>query len=212
VQGVQKNVKKIVKLLAPGLLLALALPAQLTKVGTINIQQAVIQSKDGQTAAKALTERFEPRKRDIEAKAQSVNALEDQLRKSQNTASADALRKLQGDIDAKKKSLQRDQEDAEAEYQQEYGKVMNDLGGRLMQVIDKYARDKGFSLILDVGSQQTPVLWIATGVDITADIIAMYDANAPSTMKPAGGAAAPVPGAVKPMAAPVKPAVAPVKK
>ena len=205
--------KSIVKLLAPGLVLALSLSAQLTKVGTINIQQAVVQSKDGQGAAKMLTERFEPRKKDIEAKAQSVNAMEDQLRKSQNTASADALRKLTADIDAKKKSLQRDQEDAEAEYQQEYGKLMNELGGRLMQVIDKYARDKGYSLVLDVGSQQTPVLWVATGVDITADIIAMYDANAPSTVapaKPAGGAAA---GAVKPMGAPpAKPPVAPVKK
>jgi outer membrane protein len=205
-------VKTIVKLLAPGLVLALTLSAQLTKVGTINIQQAVIQSKDGQGAAKALTERFEPRKKDIEAKAQSINAMEDQLRKSQNTASPDALRKLTGDIDARKKSLQRDQEDAEAEYQQEYGKVMNELGGRLMQVIDKYARDKGYSLILDVGSQQTPVLWIATGVDITADIIALYDANAPSSMaKPAGGAAAPAP--IKPMgAAPTKPVVPPAKK
>jgi len=199
----EKNVMKIVKLLAPALVLSLSLSAQLTKVGTINIQQAVVQSKDGQTAAKALTERFEPRKKDIEAKAQSINALEDQFRKSQNTASADALRKLTTEIDAKKKSLQRDQEDAEAEYQQEYGKLMNELGGRLMQVIDKYSRDKGYSLILDVGSQQTPVLWIATGVDITADIIALYDANAPSTIKPAAGA---------PAAAPAKPATAPAKK
>lgn len=206
---------KIAKLLVAGLALSLSLSAQLTKVGTINIQQAVVQSKDGQTAAKSLNDRFDPRKKDIEAKAQSINALEDQFRKSQNTASADALRKLQGEIDAKKKSLQRDQEDAEAEYQQEYGKVMNELGGRLMQVIDKYARDKGYSMILDVGSQQTPVLWIATGVDITADVIALYDANAPSSIapaKPAGGAAAPPAGVVKPPAAPIKPAVAPVKK
>jgi len=207
-------VKTIAKFLAPGLVWALAASAQVpaTKVGTINIQQAIVQSKDGQTAAKALSERFEPRKKEIESKAQSINALEDQFRKSQNTASADGLRKLQGDIDAKKKALQRDQEDAEAEFQQEQGKIFNELGGRLMQVIDKFSRDNNFSMILDVGSQQTPVLWIANGVDITADIIALYDKTAPSTIapvKPAGGAAA---APVKPAAPPAAKPAAPVKK
>ena len=204
----------IAKMLAPGLILALALSAQVpaTKVGTINIQQAVVQCRDGQAAVKALGERFEPRKKDLEAKGQSIGAMENQLRTTANTASQDALRKLQGDIDARKKSLQRDQEDAEAEFQQEQGKVLNELGGRLMQVIDKYARDNGYSMILDVGSQQTPVLWLANGVDITNDVIALYDKNAPSTIapvKPAAGGMAPAPA--KP-AAPKPPAAAPAKK
>ena len=207
----------IAKMLAPGLILALALSAQVpaTKVGTINIQQAVVQCRDGQAAVKALGERFEPRKKDLEAKGQSVGAMEDQLRKSANTANQDALRKLQGDIDARKKSLQRDQEDAEAEFQQEQGKVLNELGGRLMQVIDKYSRDNGYSMILDVGSQQTPVLWLANGVDITNDIIALYDKNAPSTIapvKPVGGGGL-VPAPAKPsVLLPKPPAAAPAKK
>ena len=203
----------IAKMLAPGMILALALSAQVpaTKVGTINIQQAVVQCKDGQAAAKTLSERFEPRKKDIEAKTQSINAMEDQLRKSANTASQDALRKLQGEIDVKKKSLQRDQEDAEAEFQQEQGQVFNEVGGRLMQVIDKYSRDNNFTLILDVGSQQTPVLWIANGVDITGDVIGLYDKNAPSTIKPVtGGGGPPAPTPPRPTMA--KPAVTPVKK
>ena len=32
---------------------------------------------------------------------------------------------------------------------------------RIMAVISKYAKDKGYTLILDVSSQQTPVLFAA---------------------------------------------------
>jgi outer membrane protein len=195
-------------MLMPALAAALSVAAQAppAKIGTINIQQAIFQCKDGQAAIKTLTEKFEPRKKDLEAKQQSIGALEEQLRKSANTASEDQRRKLQTEIDQKKKAMQRDTEDAEAEFQQERGKSLNELGGRLMQVVDKYARDNNFSMILDVGSEQTPVLWIAPGVDITADVIALYDKNAPSTIP--GGAA---PAATKP-AMPAKPTAAPAKK
>jgi outer membrane protein len=130
--------------------------------------------------------------------------LQDQFRKSSNTASEEQKGKLAREIDQKQKSLQRDQEDAQAEYQQELQKLNNELGSRIMQVIDKYSRDNNFTMILDVSSQQSPVLYFATGSDVTADIVKMYDANAPTMgTVPAGGAGAPAmpkPAGAKPTA------------
>ena len=37
-------------------------------------------------------------------------------------------------------------------YGQETGKIMQELGGRMMAVINKYAKDKGYSLVLDVST------------------------------------------------------------
>jgi outer membrane protein len=183
------------------LALAQAPPA---KIGTISIQQAIIGTKDGQKAVQQLQTKIEPKRKELEAKQAQIAQMEDQQRKSANTASADTLRKLAGDIEQNKKALQRMAEDAEADSQQEQGKLLNELGGRIMQVIDKYSRDNGFTLILDVSNQQTsPVLWVATGVDITADVIKLYDASSPSTM------AAP---AAAPAAKPAAPAPAPPAK
>ncbi len=77
------------------------------------------------------------------------------------------------------KALNRETEDAQADYQQDTDKVLGELLQRVRVVIDKYSRDNGYSLILDVSSQQTPVVWAANTADITADIIALYDKNAP---------------------------------
>jgi outer membrane protein len=178
------------------------------KVGTISIQQAIIGTKDGQKAVQTLQTKIEPKRKELEAKQAQIAQMEDQQRKSANTASVDTLRKLATDIEQNKKSLQRMAEDAEAESQQEQGKLLNELGGRIMQVIDKYSRDNGFTIILDVSNQQTsPVLWVANGVDITADVIKLYDASSPSTLPAAPAAApAPAPSPAKP------PAAAPAKK
>ena len=175
------------------------------KVGTISIQQAIIGTKDGQKAVQQLQTKVEPKRKELEAKQAQIAQMEDQQRKSANTASADTLRKLASDIEQNKTSLKRMAEDAEADSQMEQGKLLNDLGGRIMQVIDKYSRDNGFTIILDVSNQQTsPVLWVATGVDITADVIKLYDASAPSTIAPAPAAA--------PAAKPAAPAAPPAKK
>jgi outer membrane protein len=181
------------------------------KIGTISIQQAIIGTKDGQKAVQQLQAKVEPKRKELEAKQAQIAQMEDQSRKSANTASAETLRKLATDIDQNKKSLQRMAEDAEAESQQEQGRLLNELGGRIMQVIDKYSRDNQFTIILDVSNQQTsPVLWVANGVDITADVIKLYDSTSPSTLAPTGAApggakppvGTPPPGAVAPPPAP----------
>jgi outer membrane protein len=183
-----------------------------TKVGIIHIQNAIISTKDGQKAAQELEQKGGPKRKELEKKQSDIASLQDQLRKTSNTASEDSKQKLMRDIDAKTKSYNRDLEDAQAEWDQEQQKVLQDLGGRIMAVIDKYATDNGYAVILDVSSQQTPVLYAANSVDITREIIALYDKNAPAAAQPAKpGLTPPAPAPVpKPMAPP--PAAAPKKQ
>ncbi len=165
-----------------------------SKVGVINIQQAMLATKDGQKAAQELSARFEPKRKEIEAKNAEIAQLQEQFRKIQNTASEDQRAKLARDIDQKQKALQRDGEDAEAEFNQDRERTLGELGNRLMQVIDKYARENAYALILDVSSQQSPVLYMANNIDVTAEIIKAFDAANAA----AAPAATPKPPAAKP--------------
>lgn len=174
-----------------------------TKVGIIHIQNAIISTKDGQKAAGELTARFAPKKTELEKKQSTIAQLQDQLRKGANTMSEEAKQKLMREIDQTTKSLNRETEDAQAELDQEQNRIMQELGQRIVAVMEKYAKDNGYTLILDVSSQQTPVMYAASGTDITQDVIALYDKNAPpaaSSVKPA----ATQPAAAKPAATPPK--------
>lgn len=177
--------------------------AQPTKVGIIHIQNAIISTKDGQKAAAELQNKFDPKRKELEKKQNEIAALQEQLRRGANTLSEEARQKLIREIDAKRRALERETEDAQTEFDQEQQKILQELGGRLMEVIDKYARDHGFALILDVSSPQTPVLYAANSIDITQAIVELYDKYSPSSTStapatpPAKPAASPKPGTVK---------------
>ena len=183
--------------------------AQPNKVGIIHIQNAIISTQDGQKAAAELQARFEPRSKELEKKNNEINALREQLQKGSNTLSDEARQKLIREIDNKTRILNRETEDARTEYDQEQQKLLQTLGEKIMAVIYKYAQDHGYSIILDISSPQTPVLYAANSVDITNEIVALYDKNAPSASgastapataaKPAP-AAKPVPAAKPPAA------------
>lgn len=165
-----------------------------SKIGIIHIQNAIIQTKDGQKAAAELEGKFAPKRQEFERKQQEMSQLESQYRSGVNTMSEEAKQKLSRDVDQKRKALQRDADDAQAELEQDQNRVLQELGQKMMGIINKYAKDNGFSLILDVSSPQTPVVYASNTIDITSDIIQAYDkANAASaTVSPAAKPAAPV--------------------
>lgn len=186
----------------PALALAAALvaPAQTapTKVGIIQIQEAILRTKDGQKAVSDLQARFGPKKTELEKKQAEIAALQQKLQSASATMSDEARSKLIREIDQKTKSLNRDTEDAQAEVEQAESKIMQELGQRMMAVINKYAVDNGYSLIIDVSNPQTPVVFAAEAINITPAVIELYDKNAPAA---ASGTAAPAP---KPAAPPAQ--------
>jgi outer membrane protein len=170
------------------------------KVGIIHIQNAIISTKDGQKAANELQTKFAPKKSELEKKQSTIAQLQDQLRKGSNTMSEDAKQKLVREIDQNTKSLNRETEDAQAELDQEQNKIYAELGQRIVAVLERYGKENGYAVILDVSSPQTPVMYAANGTDITQDIIALYDKNSPAAAS-AAPAVAP-PAAAKPAAPP----------
>lgn len=194
---------------APALALVAALGAFAqtapTKVGIIQIQKAILDTGDGKKAVAELQARFGPKKTELEKKQAAIGDLQQKLRSGSATLSEDAKNKLVRDIDQQTKSLNRATEDAQAEVEQAENRIMQELGQRMMAVINKYARDNGYTIIIDVSNPQTPVVFAADTADVTDEIVAMYDKNAP--------APAAAPAAQAPAAAPApKPAAPPAQK
>jgi outer membrane protein len=204
---------------APAAAAPVAAPATAapTKVAVIQIQAALAATKEGQKAAADLEVKMSPRKKDLDGKQAEIKDLQERLQRGGNTLSDSAKEDLTRNIDAKTKSYNRQLEDAQAELEQEQQKVVSVLGQKMMSVIDKYAHDNGFAIVLDVSSQNTPVLYASSAVDITKEVIDLYDktnftptpAAKPAAGAPKPAATAPATPAPKPA---TPPAAAPAKK
>ena len=188
-----------------------------TKVGVIQIQTALVSTKDGQKAVQELETRMAPKQKEMERKRNELQELQDKLSKGGNAMAQAAKDDLARSIDQKTKSYNRDMEDARAELDQEQRKLLEELSGKMQVVIDKFALANGYAVLLDVSNQNTNVLYVASGVDVTKDIIDMYDKTNPGApaSKPSAPPAkptTPAPAATKP-AAPAAPATTtPAKK
>jgi outer membrane protein len=168
-----------------------------TKIGVINIQAAIVTTRDGQTAAKAMEAKFGPKQKELETKQGEIQALQGELAKGSNTLSEAKRNDISRQIDTKTRELNRATEDAQMELEAEQQKIFNELGGRLMEVVNQYGRDNGYAVILDIGTQQGPVLYSSN--DVTKEIIDLYDK----------ASSAPAPAAAKPASLPKPPAAKP---
>lgn len=174
-----------------------------SKIGVIEIQTAIVSTKDGQKAASELNAKLEPRKKELDQRASEIRDLQAKMQQGGDKMADTAKQDLMRSIDAKTKIYNRDMEDARTEAEEEQRKLLQDLSGKMMQVIDKYAQANGFSIILDVSNPNTPVMFASNMVNITKDIIDQYDkANAPGAAKPATPSAPAKPAPAAP--APVK--------
>ena len=177
------------------------------KVGVIYTQQAIARTKDGQKAAAEMKLNFgpdSPKRKQLESKQSELTQLEQQFKAGESTLADAAKQKLARDIDQRRKQLQRDVDDAQAELDAARGRVMQALGPKMMEVLNRYASERGFAVVIYLSSQQTPVLYAANSIDITGDIVALYDqqqAGAPAASAPAPKPAAARPAAAKPAAA-----------
>jgi outer membrane protein len=154
------------------------------KVATIFAQNAIVSTQEGQKATALLNARFAPRKDEFDRKQRELQALHDQLKKNQASMNAEARNRLDQAIDAKSRELQRLSEDSQAALEEEQGSMLQQLGDKLLGVIAEYAMRNGYAVVLDVSNPQGPLLWASPSVDITNDIVKLYDQAHPAAAVP----------------------------
>ena len=173
-------------------------PAAPGKIGLINIQAAIASTEEGKKALGDIQKKFEPRRNDLERQQQEINALQDQLQKQQTTLSDEEGLRLNRELDEKQRLFKRAQEDAQADYKNDNQEAVRRIGQKMVRVINDYAQQNGFALVLDPAAVQLPVYFAARGLDLTEAIVKRYDAANPGPSPAASSSSAP----------PVKPAAA----
>jgi outer membrane protein len=194
---------RILGLFATGLFVTTLSLAQAppTKVGVIEGQTAIGSTKEGQKAVAELNLRMEAKKKDLDRQAGEIRDLQDKLQKGGNAMSQTAKDDLTRTIEKKTTSYKRDVQDAQEEAQLEERKMVEELSQKLSPVIDRFAQANGYSLIIDVSNPSTPVMFASASINITKDIVELYDKTA-AAPRPSVGATPPAKPA--PAAPPVK--------
>jgi outer membrane protein len=165
-----------------------------SKIGFINLLQAISLTAEGKQAANELQSQFLPRQQELESLNKQLNDLRQRLSSQPPLSDEEAARinnegaRLEQRLERKKNEYQEDLNAAQAE-------VINGIGRKMMDVLDRYAQEKGYVQVIDSSAQNSPVLFVAPNSEITQDIIRLYDQSHP--VKAAGAAPEARPAAPK---------------
>jgi outer membrane protein len=179
---------------------AAAAPSGPAKIAVIAFQVAVAQTNEGQRSFADLQKKYQPKQTQLKALSDEVDGLTKQLQTQGDKLSETERAARAKTIDDKKKQLQRDAEDAQNDMSNDMNELYNALAQKVYDVLNDYAKKQGYTLVLDVAQQQSPVLYATESTNITKAIIDAYNTKS--------GVPAPTPAAGAP-AAPAAPGVAP---
>ena len=104
--------------------------------------------------------KFEPKQAQLKTQSDEIDSLKKQLQDAGTTLSEPERDSRLRVIDEKTKSLQRSAEDAQNEASGAMSDMYQQLAQKVYAVLDAYANQKKFTLVLDTSTQQnSPVLW-----------------------------------------------------
>jgi outer membrane protein len=178
-----------------------AAPAAVTpipaKVAVIAFQVAVAQTNEGQRNFADVTKKFEPKRAQLKALNDEVEGMKKQLQAQGDKLSPAESASRTKAIDDKSKQLQRQAEDAQNDFQTEVQDMYNALASKVFEVVDAYAKQQGYTLVLDASNQQSPILWASEATNITLPVISAYNAKSGVPAPPAAAPSAPAPAGAK---------------
>lgn len=168
-----------------------------TRIAVVAFQLAVAQTNEGQRDFGDLQKKYAPKEAALKSLSDEIDGLNKQLQDQGATLSDVERANRSKTIDEKKKQLDRETEDLRNDGQQDMQDLYTSLASKVYDVMQSYAEAQGFTLVLDVSQQQSPVLYASGGTNITKMVIDAYNLKsgvpAPPAQpgQPAGAGAAP---------------------
>jgi outer membrane protein len=152
------------------------------RVAILNVRQAIISSAEGKQASAELQSQFAARQSELENLRKQLQDLQSRLQTDRVLSDQERTR-LSREFGQLQRLFQRRQEDFQEDLNLAENEVVERIGSKMMEVIDRYARENNLAVVLDV-SGQGGVVYADPSVDITQDIIRLYDQAHPVSATP----------------------------
>lgn len=156
-----------------GILVSVGTAQPALDVAVVDLLKAFETSAAGQQVVDQLKNKEQEIRNEIIDIENETQKLQTKYNTQKLTLSMDAQQQLLTDIDRLKTKRSRVEEDRTKEYRDLQMRLLGKLRNEILPVVNNIAREKGFSLVLDVSS--SGVVYFNQTIDITEEVIKRYD-------------------------------------
>ena len=160
------------------------------KIAFINTSVFYEQLGEFKVKLDALNRQFDPRVKDLQGKAERINALENTIKAQSNSLPAARLAEMNEQLQQQKRQYQREAEDLQVEGQRARELAFEPLDTKLTKFAQDYTAKRGIILLVDLANSinSGTIVWYDPRSDVTQDFVNEYNkaypVAAPSPQKP----------------------------
>jgi len=193
--------------LLPGAVFAqAAAPAGPPRMAVIDFRSAITSTGEGRQVAAELQSQFAARQADLESITKQMEDIQQRAKATERTSSDDERTRMQRQYQRLQQQLQRKQEEFQQDLNDAQEEAFKRMGAKMQEVVARYARENGYGVVID--PSQSGVVYYSNTLDVTQDLIRLYDQAYPAKAGAAAPAAKPAATtpATRPAPAPTTPA------
>jgi len=166
------TISRLVALLVLSAMSTVALAAEPTKIGFVNVQRLMQESPQAKAAQQVMEDEFSPIQREVVALQTEFQAKQEKLQRDIDVMSADERRNAERDLQNDQRNFQRRQQEFAEDFDVRRNEMLGGMQQELLSEIQGYANKNDYDVVLGEG-----VLYIDPSLDITADILAGLEAR-----------------------------------
>jgi outer membrane protein len=154
--------------------LAFSLPVSAqTKVGVVNLQEALNSVDEGKTAKAQLKKEFESKQKVISEREEEIRKLQGDFQKQQSVMNEDTRNQRQEEIARKAQDLQTTYVTLQKELQDRERDLTRGIFEKMSVIVREIATADGFSVVMDAQA----VMYADATIDVTNELVRKYNAR-----------------------------------
>jgi len=163
----------VLSALAAAFIAATSLPAAAgdLKIGYIVTPRLLSETKLGKESSAKLKAKADAAEKSLQKKMDDVQKLQNDITKRMAVLNEDEKNKLGEEYENQVRDARRMKEDAQRDFDKTRGEIENDMMTKFRTVIEKFAKENGYDLVLDAGT----LLYISQKADVTTEVIQLCD-------------------------------------
>ena len=158
-----------------------AQPEPPTKIAFVYVQKALAITDEGKIKLKAIEDWAKPRQQELERLDKEINDLKSELMSRQGVTNDEAAAELNRKLVAKQRDFEDKQRLAKRDFDEKQQALLRDMGGRLQEIITKYADQNRYTAVFIF--KPDDLAYLATSADITDTVIKLFNERYPVTTK-----------------------------
>jgi outer membrane protein len=143
------------------------------KIGSVDIQKAINECKEGKEAKRVLTKEVEKFQHLVAEKQKELEEMRQSLEKQALMLNPETRAGKEKELQGKARDFQRWGEDSQNEINQKRIEMERNIAIGLQKMIQKVGADEGYTLIVE--RNENIVLFASRSTDITDRVIKVYD-------------------------------------